>query len=158
MRYRVSLAALALVPASLLTVTGGSSAAAASSCPVGHAAVTHVAYVVFAPDGSSKNVTRLSGNVADGDQVNALFNVPPLPQGCSNVRLVLVAYQLGGSQGPTVYSKQLGRFIAGGRYEMSATIPSAAPGGTTPFAIEFATGRVLPTPQYGANRIGGARG
>src|ERR1700736_3092441 len=82
----------ALLLGSAVLIGAALPAAAASPCPVGKAAVTNVAYVIFAPDGSSKNVTTLRGHVHHGDQVNVLFNVPALPAACSDVQLSIASY------------------------------------------------------------------
>ena len=134
-------------------------AAAASPCPVGKAAVTTVHYVIFEPDGTSDNVTHLHGKVQRGDQINVLFNVPPLPAGCSDVTLSLVSYESKVSPRHTsklvVFQSQSQQFIAGGGYEMQVTIvPTSGP---RHFQVDFVTGPVLPHPHYGHNVIASAR-
>jgi hypothetical protein len=154
---------MAFILASALLTAGvlpASAAAGAAQCPRGVEAVTDVSYVIFHSDGSSNNVLTLRGNVRLGDTVNALFNVPTLPAGCSQVELSLASYSRSGHRGPQqLFSSDTGQFLPGGRYEMSAIVaPPPAPGApAVKFVFAFATGPVLTRPHYGPNRIGSAR-
>ena len=137
-----------------------SAAAATGACPRGRAAVIDVTYVVFHADGSSNDVRKLQGNVRLGDMVNALFNVPALPSGCSQVELSLASYSsTGRPAGQSLFSSQTLEFIPGGRYEMSAMVaPPPSPGAPRVFfTLVFATGPVLNQPRYGPDRIASAR-
>lgn len=150
--------------ASAVVVAGVLPAAAttrAMTCPHGSAAVTDVAYVVFHLDGSSDNVSTLQGNVRLGDTVNALFNVPALPSGCSQVQLSLTSYSSSrrpASRNLSLFSFDTGEFLSGGRYEMSVTV--APPSHRAPrvrFKIAFATGPALMLPRYGQDLIDSAK-
>ena len=166
-RYAGSAMLRTTVTVFLLTsalVTAGalpaSAVAGTGSCPRGRAAVIDVAYVVFHADGSSNNVRRLQGNVRLGDTVNALFNVPALPAGCSQVELSLASYSATGRRaGQRLFSSQTFEFVPGGRYEMSATVaPPSSPGAPRVyFRLAFATGPVLTRPHYGRDLIASAR-
>jgi hypothetical protein len=137
-----------------------SATARTESCPRGPAAVIDVAYVIFHADGTSNNVSTLRGNVRLGDTVNALFNVPALPVGCSQVELSLASYSSSGRPtGQGLFSSQSQEFIAGGRYEMSTSVaPAPSPGAPRAyFKLVLATGPVLNRPHYGRDLIASAR-
>ncbi|MBV9100344.1 MAG: hypothetical protein JOZ46_12425 [Candidatus Dormibacteraeota bacterium] len=152
-----------------LTAAAGSFAAAGAagagaqgaSCPVGDEAVTNVHYAIFDPNNTSHNATRLRGNVDSGDQVNVLFDVPALPAGCSDVTLTIATYTSPVSPRHmnklTLFSQQSQSFIAGGGYEMSATIAPHTSAATRHFQIDFATGPVLTPPDYDSNLIDSAQ-
>jgi hypothetical protein len=153
-----------LLLASALSAVGALPAAAATRavpCPRGTAAVTDVAYVVFHSDGTSNDVSTLRGNVRLGDTVNALFNVPALPSGCSQLELSLASYSSSSRPGRLgLFSSDTGEFLPGGRYEMSVTV-AAPPSPGAPrvsFRLDFATGPVLTRPHYGPDLIDSARG
>ena len=137
------------------------SAAPASACPVGRAAVTGLRYVIF--DGSSSiDTTTLHGNVHLGDQVNVIFNVPALPAGCQQVQLSLASYSstkaIRHTRDQQLYQSQTGDFVTGGSYEMQVDIAPPPPnGGTLHFQLDFATGPVLTPPHYGAQLIASTR-
>ena len=153
----------AFLLASALIAAGAPAAMASTRCPRGSAAVIDVEYVVFHLDGTSDDVSALQGNVRLGDTVNALFNVPALPSGCSQVELSLASYS-SADQAPssrqTLFSSDTGEFLPGGRYEMSVTIvPPPSPGAhRVRFRLDFATGPVLMSPRYGPNLIDSATG
>jgi hypothetical protein len=137
-----------------------SAIAGTGSCPRGQGAVIDVTYVVFHADGSSNDVSKLQRNVRLGDTVNALFNVPTLPAGCSQVELSLASYSsTGRPPGQRLFSSQTLEFVPGGRYEMSATIaPPPSPGAPRVyFRLVFASGPVLTRPHYGPDLIASAR-
>jgi hypothetical protein len=165
-RYRGSAVLRTTVTLLLFTsaLAAGAVPAAATarseSCPRGRAAVIDVAYVIFHADGTSNNVSRFGANVRLGDTVNALFNVPALPAGCSQVELSLASYSsTGRPTGQGLFSSQSQEFIAGGRYEMSTSVaPAPSPGAPRVyFRLAFATGPVLTRPHYGADLIASAK-
>jgi hypothetical protein len=146
----------ALPATATVTASGGT-----TTCPPGPVAVTDVGYVVFHADGTSDDVSTLQGNVRLGDTVNALFNVPALPAGCTQVELSLASYSSNrpASHKQSLFSSDTGEFLPGGRYEMSVTV-SPAPSAGAPrvyFRLAFATGPVLASPRYGQDLIASAK-
>jgi hypothetical protein len=162
-RLKRGLTLAALVSAGQLAglsfATGAASANQVSTCPIGSASVINLAYVIFAADGSSQNVTTLKEHVAPGDQVNVLFDVPSLPSGCSAVQLSIAAYTRTSShRHAEVFSSDTGSFIAGGRYEMTTMTAPRSTSGLVRVIVVFASGPVRPRPHYGNNRIDHGRG
>ncbi len=96
---------------------------------------------------------------APGDRVNVLFNVPPLPAGCSTVQLSVASYTRTSSQHHAdLFSSDSGTFLPGGRYEMQVTsAPSSTPA-LEHVVVVFASGSVRPRPHYGNTRIDRGRG